>query len=98
VKLYFSIVVVWLIQSVSLEVIVFLELLCWRCGAYIHIYGLAVERRVGARSLMMLLPLSASRKLTKPNDAIVVTSGYRRGAGVINLPELYTGIELACQF
>jgi hypothetical protein len=45
-----------------------------------------------------LLPLSAARKLTKPNDAIVVTSGYRRGATVINLPELYTGIELTCEF
>jgi hypothetical protein len=46
----------------------------------------------------VLLPLSAARKLTKPNDAIVVTSGYRRGATVVNLPELYTGIELTCEF
>lgn len=52
------------------------------------------KKPVGA----VLLPLSAARKLTKPNDAIVVTSGYRRGATVVNLPELYTGIELTCEF
>jgi hypothetical protein len=98
VKLHFSIVAVWLIQSVSPEVIVLLELLCRRCGAYIHIYGLAVERLARARSLLVLLPLSAARKLTKPNDAIVVTSGYRRGARIVNLPELYTGILLTCEF
>jgi len=54
----------------------------WRC-------------REQARSLLVLLPLSAIRKLTKPND---VSLGYSCDATVVNLPELCIGIELTWEF
>lgn len=57
------------------------------CGGGERIYELALERREEARSLLVLFPLSAARKLTTLNDAIVVTSGYRWGDGVVNLVE-----------
>ena len=85
VQLHFSITAVWSVGGADcLPHPSAAQLLC---GGGEHIYGLALERREQARSLLVLFPLSAARKLTTLNDAIVVTSGYRWGDGVANLVE-----------